>query len=101
MVSDGKLVEEGNGYQVDRSASASAWVLPILISLWDGVMTSTTRTISLGLMFTGRFGGVVTSQTQAFMDAFGVSKVSAEARDNGGVMGWTDTNTMLNAIITL
>ena len=37
-------------------------------------------------MITGRFGGIVTSQTQAFMDAFGVSKVSAEARDNGGVM---------------
>lgn len=42
--------------------------------------------LSLGFMFSGRFGGIVTSSTQAIMDRFGVSKASADARDNGGVM---------------
>lgn len=64
------------------------------VSVWDADPDFTMgwrhdinyKNISLGLMITGRFGGIVTSQTQAFMDAFGVSKVSAEARDNGGVM---------------
>ena len=33
-----------------------------------------------------RFGGVVTSSTEALLDRFGVSKRSAEARDNGGAL---------------
>lgn len=40
----------------------------------------------LSLLFNGNFGGVVLSGTQAMLDAYGVSKVSADARDNGGVM---------------
>lgn len=41
--------------------------------------------ISLGFMFTARFGGVVMSRTQAFLDEYGVSETSAIARDNGGI----------------
>ena len=44
------------------------------------------RGIHLGMVITGRFGGVVTSSTQAIMDRFGVSKASADARDAGGVL---------------
>ncbi|PZP43465.1 MAG: SusC/RagA family protein [Pseudopedobacter saltans] len=44
------------------------------------------KNFSLGLLFSARVGGIVTSQTQAIMDAYGVSKASANARDNGGVM---------------
>ena len=40
---DGKLVEQANGYQVDRS-SVFAWALPIPTSPWDGAMISVTRT---------------------------------------------------------
>ena len=40
---------------------------------------------NLGFVVTARFGGIVMSQTQALMDAYGVSKASAEARDKGGV----------------
>ena len=84
---DGKLVEEGNGYQVDRSQRIRLGSAdPDFTMGWRHDINY--KNFSLGLMFTGRFGGVVTSQTQAFMDAFGVSKVSAEARDNGGV--WVD-----------
>ncbi|WP_374047351.1 SusC/RagA family TonB-linked outer membrane protein [uncultured Bacteroides sp.] len=40
---------------------------------------------NIGFMLAARFGGVVISPTQAVMDAFGVSKESATARDNGGI----------------
>lgn len=40
---------------------------------------------NFGFVITARFGGIVMSQTQALMDAYGVSKRSAEARDNGGI----------------
>lgn len=40
---------------------------------------------SLGFMLSARFGGIVLSPTQAAMDAFGVSKASANARDNEGI----------------
>lgn len=42
--------------------------------------------ISLGFLFTARVGGVVVSNTQAIMDAFGVSKTSGIARDLGGAL---------------
>lgn len=41
--------------------------------------------INLGFMLAARFGGVVLSGTQAEMDKFGVSKISAEWRDKGGI----------------
>ncbi len=44
------------------------------------------RGISLGILFNGRFGGIVTSSTQAILDSYGVSEASAIARDNGGYM---------------
>ena len=40
---------------------------------------------NLGFVFTARFGGIVLSQTQALLDAYGVSKASADARNAGGV----------------
>lgn len=41
---------------------------------------------SLGVLLTARIGGIVYSNTQAKLDYYGVSGVSADARDNGGVM---------------
>lgn len=40
----------------------------------------------LSFLVSARFGGIVTSSTQAVMDRFGVSQASADARDQGGVM---------------
>ncbi|NLI36974.1 MAG: TonB-dependent receptor [Bacteroidales bacterium] len=42
--------------------------------------------MTLGFLFTYRVGGIVVSETQAVMDAFGVSKASADARNNGGAI---------------
>lgn len=41
--------------------------------------------LHLGVLFSGRIGGVVYSATQANLDFYGVSASSAEARDAGGV----------------
>lgn len=40
----------------------------------------------LSFLINGRFGGVVTSSTEAILDRFGVSKASGEARDLGGAL---------------
>ena len=42
--------------------------------------------IGLSFLFTARVGGIVVSNTQAIMDAFGVSQASADARDAGGAI---------------
>jgi TonB-linked SusC/RagA family outer membrane protein len=42
--------------------------------------------IALSFLFTARVGGIAVSNTQAMLDAFGVSEASAEARDNGGAI---------------
>ncbi|MFA6676710.1 MAG: SusC/RagA family TonB-linked outer membrane protein [Bacteroidales bacterium] len=44
------------------------------------------KNINLGFQLSGRFGGIVFSETQAVLDRYGVSKASAVARDNGGVI---------------
>ena len=43
------------------------------------------KDLNLSFAFTGRFGGLVISDTQAYMDRYGVSQKSAEVRDAGGV----------------
>lgn len=42
--------------------------------------------VNLNFLLTARLGGVVISKTQAMLDQYGVSKISADARDAGGVM---------------
>lgn len=42
--------------------------------------------ISFGFLINARVGGIVVSNTQAILDAFGVSQASADARDSGGAL---------------
>lgn len=42
--------------------------------------------LTLSCLINARIGGVVVSQTQALMDAYGVSKATATARDLGYVL---------------
>lgn len=44
------------------------------------------KDFSLKVLVTARIGGVGVSMTQAFLDRFGVSQASADARANGGVL---------------
>lgn len=41
--------------------------------------------VNLGFVLTARLGGICMSQTQAILDEYGVSAVSAETRNNGGI----------------
>ncbi|MBR5199945.1 MAG: SusC/RagA family TonB-linked outer membrane protein [Bacteroidales bacterium] len=41
--------------------------------------------VTLNVQVTGRFGGLVVSDTQAMLDRYGVSQATAVARDNGGI----------------
>ena len=43
------------------------------------------KKITLSFLIDGKFGGHVMSMTQMLMDSYGTSKVSGDARDNGGV----------------
>ncbi len=51
---------------------------------WDNELTF--KGLTLGFQLAYRNGGIVVSQTQAIMDAFGASQASADAREAGGVM---------------
>ncbi|QKJ29012.1 SusC/RagA family TonB-linked outer membrane protein [Mucilaginibacter mali] len=46
----------------------------------------TYKNFDIGFLVSARIGGVGVSVTQAAMDAFGVSQVSADARDNNGAL---------------
>jgi hypothetical protein len=41
--------------------------------------------VTLNVLFSGRFGGLVVSNTQALLDRYGVSERSAQLREAGGV----------------
>ncbi|MDR2627300.1 MAG: SusC/RagA family TonB-linked outer membrane protein [Dysgonamonadaceae bacterium] len=41
--------------------------------------------VTLNILFSGRFGGMVVSNTQAILDRYGVSESSAQLREKGGV----------------
>ena len=51
--------------------------------------------VNLGVLFTGRIGGVCYSATQANLDLYGVSEASAAARDAGGV--WINGRELVDA----
>jgi len=56
---------------------------PNFIAGWNN--TFTYRDFSLSALVTAKFGGVAFSKTEAFLDSYGVSKRSGEARDAGTI----------------
>lgn len=94
MYSNLRLRQSSNGYvwrdpdtgnvqleQVDYFKVGS--LLPKFNMGWTGTLGWKDLTLSWAV--TGRFGGQVISDTQAYLDRYGVSQVSADARDAGGV----------------
>ena len=57
---------------------------PKLVLGWSNTFTLKGN-LSVSFLVNGRFGGKVMSITQAVLDQYGVSKISADARRNGGV----------------
>lgn len=77
------LNEEGIGLSMENKETYLGSILPKMNMGWN--LGFGYKGINLGMTFTGRFGGIVMSETQSVLDAAGVSKISADARDAGGV----------------
>lgn len=75
--SNGSLAIENTEYRKVGS------ILPKYYLGWNGSVAW--KGWNLGFAFTGRFGGLVVSDTQAMIDKYGVSESSAVARQAGGV----------------
>ena len=58
-------------------------VLPVANLGWSNSFSW--KGIDLNILFTARIGGIAVSATQSFLDYYGVSKVSADARNAGGI----------------
>jgi hypothetical protein len=89
-----RLRQSGNGYIWRDSATGNVELetvdyykigslLPNFHLGWSGGIGW--RDLNISWAVTGRFGGLVISDTQAVLDRYGVSEASAIARQNGGV----------------
>ena len=77
------LNEEGVGLALENKETHLGSILPKMNMGWN--LGFGYKGINLGMTFTGRFGGIVLSETQSVLNAAGVSKISADVRDAGGV----------------
>lgn len=78
------LNEDGVGLSLENKETHLGSILPKMNMGWN--LGFGYKGVNLGMTFTGRFGGIVISETQSILDAAGVSKVSADVRDAGGVV---------------
>lgn len=81
---NGDLIEEAAQFKFDQTQEIKLGrSTPDFQMGWRH--TFSYKNIDLNLLFNGSFGGVTLSGTQPYLDAYGVSKASADARDAGGV----------------
>ncbi|WP_315541765.1 SusC/RagA family TonB-linked outer membrane protein [Capnocytophaga leadbetteri] len=82
---NGDLIPEGGLYRVDKTQELSIGKsTPDFQMGWRNSLSY--RNIDLSFLLNGSFGGIVLAGTQPYLDAYGVSKASADARDAGGVL---------------
>ncbi len=82
---NGDLIDGGANYLVDNKQQIKLGrTTPDFQMGWRHSFSY--KNFDLSLLFTGNFGGVTLSGTQLYLDAYGVSKASADARDAGGVL---------------
>ncbi|MDO4783177.1 MAG: SusC/RagA family TonB-linked outer membrane protein, partial [Capnocytophaga felis] len=82
---NGDLIEEAAQFKIDRTQEIRLGrSTPDFQMGWRHSFSY--KGFDLNVLFNGSFGGVVLSGTQPWLDAYGVSKVSADARDAGGVL---------------
>ncbi len=81
---EGQIILDSNGVPEKETTQTYAGNLNSKWNLgWNN--TFTYKDLFLNVLITGKFGGVCISKTQAFLDSYGVSKVTADARDLGYV----------------
>lgn len=82
---DGRFIEEGDGYRIDRSQRVKVGSsAPDFMMGWNNTLNL--YGVNVSFLISARVGGNVSSSTQAMMDGYGVSKVTADARDAGAVV---------------
>ena len=83
----GKLVsnKDGSRFEIDKSQLILMGNSDPDFSMgWRNDISF--RGLNMGFLINGRFGGVVQSNTQMYLNTYGVSEESALARDAGGVL---------------
>lgn len=82
---DGSIKVDDNGKPIgaDEAYSYLGNPTPKFMLGWNNSVTW--KQFTLNVLVDARFGGKVMSITQAMLDEYGVSKATADARDNGGV----------------
>ena len=82
---NGDLIEEASQYKFDKTQEVKLGrSTPDFQMGWRNTLSY--KGIDLSFLINGSFGGIVLGGTQPMLDAYGVSKASADARDNGGVV---------------
>ena len=82
---DGRFIEEGDGYRIDRSQRVKVGSsAPDFMMGWNNTLNL--YGVNVSFLISARVGGNESSSTQAMMDGYGVSKVTADARDAGAVV---------------
>ena len=82
----GHILVNADGQVMQMELSSPNLVGSVLPKAHLGLKNNFTwKRFELGMLITARLGGVCVSQTQAFMDSYGVSKKTARLRNNGGV----------------
>ena len=82
---NGDLIEEASQYKFDKTQEVKLGrSTPDFQMGWRNTLSY--KGIDLSFLFNGSFGGIVLAGTQPMLDAYGVSKASADARDNRGVV---------------
>lgn len=80
----GQIILDANGVPTKAAKQSKVGnVNPDWTLGWNNTVTF--KNLFLSLLITGKFGGVAFSKTEAFLDAYGVSKRSADARDAGTI----------------
>lgn len=82
---DGSILVNDNGKPIAQSGALQYLGNPTPKFLLGWNNTVTWKQFSLNVLIDGRFGGKVMSITQAMLDEYGVSKATADARDNDGL----------------
>ncbi|WP_143307897.1 SusC/RagA family TonB-linked outer membrane protein [Chitinophaga vietnamensis] len=82
---DGSILVEDNGKPIPADGALTFLGNPTPKFLLGWNNSFSWKQFSLNFLIDGRFGGKVMSVTQAMLDEYGVSKATADARDNGGV----------------
>ena len=83
---NGYIWQNGMGEVVMEDTNDWKYIGSTLPKFHAGWNTSVSYAgVTLNIQFTGRFGGLVVSDTQAMLDRYGVSQATVDARENGGI----------------